>query len=374
MVSAEVSSYVARARPTAPVYLFHPDRLIAAYRRFERGFPGLVTYAVKSNPAPEVVETLLAAGMAAFDVASPTEIRDLRARSATVALHYNNPVRLPAEVAIGVEAGVASWAVDRASELEKLAGLRPGTEVSVRFKLDVAGAAYDFGSKLGASAEEAVALLARVAALGLTPALMFHPGTQCETAEPWERYIAVAAEIAEAAGVGIARLNLGGGFPAHRAIAAPDLDTLLARLVAAVRAGFGAEAPALVCEPGRALVAEAMTLVLQVKSVSAAAVTLSDGLHGGLAECRDLSVVERVTVLDGQGQPRAGRGRPRIVFGPTCDSVDRLPEPMALPDDLAEGDWVIFEGMGAYAQALSTGFNGYGTRTVVPLAAAAAPE
>ena len=62
------------------------------------------------------------------------------------------------------------------------------------------------------------------------------------------------------------------------------------------------------------------------------------------------------------GAPVAGAPTPRVVFGPTCDSMDRLPGAPALPEGLAEGDWVIFEGLGAYGTATVTRFNGFGPR------------
>ena len=111
-------------------------------------------------------------------------------------------------------------------------------------------------------------------------------------------------------------------------------------------------------------------LALKVKAVEAEALFVNDGIYGGMAEWRDLGMAGRVRVVDPAGRRRDGRAQPRIVFGPTCDSLDRLPEPMALPAAIEEGDFVICEGMGAYSRALVTGFNGYGARRVVRMSAA----
>jgi ornithine decarboxylase len=174
------SMYLAVERPDDPVIFFAPAVLRETAQRFLDGFPGMVTFAVKSNPDPVVIESLHAAGVQGYDVASVREIELVARHAPGAAMHYNNPVRSRAEIARAVDLGVRSFSVDSASELEKLGELVPaGTEVSVRFKLPVKGAAYDFGAKFGATAEDAAVLLARAAALGFVASLTFHPGTQC---------------------------------------------------------------------------------------------------------------------------------------------------------------------------------------------------
>ena len=177
-------AHLAHTRPDHAVLYFCPAVLHDTARHFIDGFPGLVTYAVKANPEQAVLDNLTTAGITAFDVASPAEMRAVREANPLAALHYNNPVRSLAEVGQAAQYAVVSASVDDRAGLDKIAPL--GCEVAVRFKLPVPGAAYDFGSKFGATAEEAVALLAEVARRGLTPALTFHPGTQCEAPAAWE--------------------------------------------------------------------------------------------------------------------------------------------------------------------------------------------
>ena len=353
-----------------PVLFCAPPVLQDSARTFLDGFPGLVSYAVKANPDPLVLSRFAAAGITTFDVASPREMEIARAAVPGAVLHYNNPVRSPDEIAAAQAHGVASWAVDSTGELDKLAcALPPGTEVSVRLKLPVAGAAYDFGSKFGAGPDMAARLLAGVAAAGLTPALTFHPGTQCDAPRAWADYIAESAAVARRAGVRLARLNVGGGFPARRSSSAPDLAAIFARIAAATRAAFGPQAPALVCEPGRALVAEGMTLAARVKALrDDAALFLNDGIYGALAELPVMGVPDRIEARAPDGTRRQGPPRPRTVFGPTCDSLDRLPGTVALPADLAEGDYLLFHGLGAYSSAIATPFNGYGVPRRVQVA------
>ncbi|UWQ59787.1 type III PLP-dependent enzyme [Leisingera caerulea] len=370
-------SHLARSAPDHPILYFSPRVLHEVARRFSQGFPGLVTYAVKANPHPAVLSNLVAAGITAFDVASPAEMEAVRAASPDAVMHYNNPMRSEAEIAAGIEHGVASWSVDELSELEKLDAVPRSCEIAVRFALPVAGAAYDFGSKFGAAPEEAVALLKQVAAKGWKPALCFHPGTQCEDEAAWVEYVHAAKRIVDAAGVRIARLNVGGGFAANRDGVAPDLEKVFAAIGTAADQAFGTDKPTLICEPGRAMVSESFTLAARIKGMrkDGAVVFLNDGIYGGLVDIRDMGLPGRVEVVASDGTHRSGIRKPRVVFGPTCDSLDRLPDGLPLPCDCASGDYVLFPGLGAYSSAMSTQFNGYGlsdVATVIELAGQAA--
>ncbi|MGB3279834.1 MAG: type III PLP-dependent enzyme [Pseudorhodobacter sp.] len=365
---ATPTDYLATVQPEDPVLFFAPQALQAMARKFIGGFPGMVTYAVKSNPSEEVIENLAAAGVSGFDVASPFEMRLVKRLAPQADLHYNNPVRSRAEIAVAVALGVKSYSVDSGSELAKLIEIVPmeGTEVTVRFKLPVGGAAYNFGAKFGATAELAVDLLRQVADAGFIPSLTFHPGTQCTESAAWASYIRKAAEIAEAAGVRIARLNVGGGFPSHRlAAVTPDLDTIFSTIDRVTNEAFGDHRPRLVCEPGRGLCADAFTVATRVKALrDGVHVFLNDGVYGSLTEMPSIGGIDRNEVVSPSGKPRSAAALSRIVFGPTCDSIDRLPGEMMLPADLAEGDYLLFHGMGAYSTVTNTRFNGFGELSV----------
>ncbi|MBU9699913.1 type III PLP-dependent enzyme [Rhodobacteraceae bacterium HSP-20] len=358
------TEFLRNQQPENPVLFFSPSALQAAARRFIDGFPGMVTYAVKSNPGEEVIENLAAAGVRGYDCASAFEIDLIRRLAPDAAIHYNNPVRARAEIQHAVEKGVKSYSVDSKSELAKLIELVPAqdTEISVRFKLPVAGAAYNFGAKFGATAELATELLATVAAAGFIPSLTFHPGTQCTDPAAWETYIRTAAEIARNAGVTIARLNVGGGFPSHRLTGViPQLEATFALIDRVATEAFGDNRPLLVCEPGRALCGDAFTLAARVKALrDDTHVFLNDGVYGTLTELPLIGVIDRIEVLSPEGNRRKGEAQGRIVFGPTCDSVDRLPGEVMLPSDIAEGDYVIVQGMGAYSTVTNSRFNGFG--------------
>ncbi len=358
------TEYLRNQQPENPVLFFAPQAIQAVARKFLDGFPGLVTYAVKSNPGEEVIENLIAAGVKGFDCASPFEIDLIRRLAPDAAIHYNNPVRSRAEIAHAVARQIKSYSVDSASELAKLIEMVPTDkcEISVRFKLPVAGAAYNFGAKFGATEDVAVELLKTEAAAGYIASITFHPGTQCTDPAAWASYIREAAVIARRAGVKIARLNVGGGFPNHRAEGVlPQLDATFATIDRVATEAFGTERPMLICEPGRAMCGDAFTLAARVKAVrDDLHVFLNDGVYGSLFELGQIGIIDRIAVISSEGARRIGAILPRICFGPTCDSVDRLPGDVPVPADIAEGDYVIVHGMGAYSTVTNSRFNGFG--------------
>lgn len=361
------SEFLRTQQPVNPVMFFAPAVLQATARRFIDGFPGLVTYAVKSNPDEMVIQNLVAAGIQGFDVASPVEIEMIARLAPTAAMHYHNPVRARHEIDYAVSMGVKSYSVDSRSELQKLIEIVPqGAEISVRFKLPVSGAAYNFGAKFGATVELAADLLKVVADHGFVPSLTFHPGTQCTDPMAWDAYLRAAAEICRIAGVKARRLNTGGGFPSHRLNGVmPELEAIFALIERVADEAFEGNPPALVCEPGRGMVAEAFSLAAMVKGLrDDEHVFLNDGTYGNLDELPITGIIDRIAVVSPEGQCRKGAPRPRVIFGPTCDSVDRLPGEVALPGDIAEGDYVVMSGMGAYSTATNTRFNGFGDMTL----------
>ncbi len=369
---ANPTDYLLSQQPDHPVHFFCPEALQAKARQFLDGFPGLVTFAVKSNPDPMVITNLVRAGLRGFDVASPNEIRLIRRLAPNAVMHYNNPVKSRTEIAFAVDQGVRSFAVDSFNELEKLIELVPvGAELSVRFKLPVKGAVYDFGTKFGADPDKATELLKAAKAAGYCPSLTFHPGTQCEDPAAWATYITTAAAIAKSANLILHRLNVGGGFPCRVGQTRPELADFFGLIGETASQAFGDSPPALVCEPGRGMVAEAFAHAVRIKGMGDnGSIYLNDGIYGGLSEFPVLPVARTFQIIAPDGTPRTGNTMPRTLFGPTCDSLDTMPNPLNIPADIAEGDYILFPSMGAYVKGVTTDFNGYGqieTATVLHL-------
>ena len=221
---ATPADHVAAARTDRPCLYFSPETLQATAERFRAGFPGLVTYAVKANDALAVIENLVQAGMTAFDVASPHEMRLVRSVLPGAVLHYNNPVRSRSEIAFARDMHVASYSVDSFSELAKLAeAIEPrGIEIAVRLKIAVTGAAYDFGAKFGAEPAKCVALLEEVANFASLPGDdLPSPARNARTRGPGQFYHRGSATRVARAPRALARLNVAGFRPSLTGRAQP---------------------------------------------------------------------------------------------------------------------------------------------------------
>lgn len=324
--------------------------------------PGIrVYYAVKANPAPEVLATLAAAG-AGFDVASTGELDLVLGHGADpAALCHANPVRKPADAAAAHAAGVTLFVTDSAEDLALLAEHAPGADVLVRLAVDEQGSATPFGGKFGCSRSEAAALLGRAGELGLTAAgLSFHVGSQQTRPAAYAEAIVAAATVTAAAGLRrLPILDVGGGFPVRYREEVPPLARYAEQIRAAVRRCFPTDPPELACEPGRFLVAEAGVLHATVVRVSSRHdgrrwVYLDVGRYGGLAETEGEAIGYRL-VTRYQGGPVA----PAVLAGPTCDGDDVLYRAVALPVALCAGDTLELHAAGAYtASYASVGFNG----------------
>lgn len=360
---SSISAFLAQVRPDRPVLFFDPNVLRRQVALFQKTFAEGLSYAVKANNCPQVLDTVLDCGICSFDVASPAEIEQVRKKAPAAALYYNNPIRSPDEIEFALQAGVTSFSVDRLSELEKLFAQMPprAAFISIRFKHENPLSAYGFGAKFGATLAEAEHLYETAVRRGYRTGLYFHVGTQCNRAEAWSEHLRIAARIAGTARCRPADINVGGGFPSWRTAERPRLDEIFRAIETDFRSHFDPDKVRLLCEPGRALIADAVTLAARIKARSPdGTLYLNDGLYGRLNEFPLVGPAGRIDLLAASGHRRSGPTRPFKIFGPTCDSVDILPEPLELPKGCQEGDYVLFHGMGAYSNASATQFNGYG--------------
>jgi ornithine decarboxylase len=362
---------VARERPQEPLHALRPRTLQLTARRFVEGFPGDTLYAVKCNADPRVLRALWEGGVRRFDCASPAEIALVRSMfGREAAIHYMHPVRARTAIREAyARHAVRDFVLDSAAELDKLLDetkAKPDElALVVRIALPKGAARYDLSGKFGAGFDEAVALLRRCRPLAATLGISFHVGSQCLDPQAYARAIALADTVAGAAGVVIDVLDVGGGFP----VAYPDTDVpplgAFFAAIAAAHAGAARLAQArLWAEPGRALVAGAGSVVVQVQARRGNALYINDGVYGSLSDAGVPAFRFPVRALRVSAQPL----RDFAFFGPTCDSADRMAGPFALPDDIGEGDWIEIGQLGAYGAALRTAFNGFDRAHLVEVA------
>ena len=366
---ASVAELIEHVRPVLPFYALHPARIERAARRFLDEFPGTTMYAVKANPAIPVLDQIYAAGIRHFDTASLAEIELVRGRFPDSICHFMAPVRLPgAAAAAWREHGIKDFVIDTEQELDKLLTETDNARdlrIFVRIGTPLGGAILELSSKFGAKPEYGAVLLKRIADAGATPALTFHVGSQCLSPFTYAQAVEMARRAAIAAEVPIAALDVGGGFPhTYPGNDVPPhhwyFDTIRESL-----STFPLEAGSeLLCEPGRALCAEGCTLINRVILNRGDALFLNDGKYGNMDELYQpgwtAEYERKVYWLDenGRARERTGAPKPFRIYGPTCDTVDVLPQPMSLPEDTALNDFIVFENAGAYSAACRTFFNG----------------
>ena len=364
---SSVEHLLETTRPTMPVYCLFPEKFAAAARRFE-AFPGDTLYAVKANPAPLVLDSVYASGIRHFDTASLAEIELVRARCPNAVCHFMAPVRIAGTAHTAFHKHkVTDFVVDCNAELDKLLSETDGGKrlrIFVRIATPLGGALLELSSKFGATQADAARLLQRVAATGATPGLTFHVGSQCLSPFSYAQAIEMARRTASMAGVDIAALDIGGGFPGpyHNNDVPPYhwyFDTI--REALATLPGK----PKLMCEPGRALIAEGVSLVTQVILRKDGSLYLNDGIYGSFDELTlpgwTADYPLRVFSVDGNGRAvEQPQGHTAFrVYGPTCDTLDVLPRPLILPENIKAGDFIVVDAIGAYSIALRTTFNGF---------------
>ncbi len=377
-VLPDVDSLIAELRPSDPLLCLRPVTIAAAARCFVGAFPGDVLYAVKCNPEPSVLRALWAGGVRHFDCASLAEVRLARALLPGAEIHFMHPVKARPAIAEAFDRwDVTDFALDSLDELAKivqetvqleLVGAPPALGLFVRLALPKGSAVYDLSGKFGASPDEAAVLLRaarpHAARLGVT----FHVGSQCLDPEAYARAIALAAQIIAAAEVPVEIVDVGGGFP----VSYPDMvPPPLGAFVEAIQRGASAlpEGVRLWAEPGRVLVAGGGSVVAQVQLRRGNALYVNDGVYGNLSDAGALGFrfpARRIRL--GEAGAAEAESTDFLLFGPTCDSADRMNGPFRLPADMREGDWIELGQLGAYGGCLSSRFNGFGGAQLIEVA------
>lgn len=365
-----IEALIETQKPTESVYALHPEKFRASAKRFLDSFPGDTLYAVKANPAPQVLDQVYASGIRHFDTASLGEIDLIKTRFPDAQCHFMHPVRAPGAAATAYNKyGLRDFVIDCDSELDKLLAETNGAKdirIFVRLATPLGGALLELSSKFGTSPDEAARLLKRVAKTGATPALTFHVGSQCLSAFSYAQAIEIARRTCQRANIDVTVLDIGGGFPAPYAhTELPPYHWYFDTIKEALQTIPNHETLKMLCEPGRALVAEGVSLVTQVFLRKNDKLYINDGIYGSFDEVTlpgfDEDYPVRTVMLDPRGKARARPGTPRPfrVYGPTCDTLDVLPRPAMLPDTIEAGDFLVFDTMGAYTTAARSSFNGF---------------
>jgi ornithine decarboxylase len=371
MNNKKVAKFLAERQPETPYLIVDLDVVGQAYKLLRRYMPlAKIFYAVKANPAPEVV-SLLRDLDSSFDVASPNEIDLCMERGVGAErISFGNTIKKERDIAYAFERGVKLYAFDSAGELEKLARAAPGSRVFCRILVESVGAEWPLSRKFGCAPEMAVELLRQAKSMGLDPyGVSFHVGSQQTKIDQWDSAIERAAKMFWALAetdINLRMVNVGGGFPAKYRGDVPGVVQYANAVMGAITRHFGNDLPEIIVEPGRSIVGDAGVIHSEVVLVSRKAanddkrwVYLDVGKFNGLAETMDEAIKYRIkTPYEGAGVQTG----PVVIAGPTCDSADILYEKSRyrLPLDLKAGDRVEILSTGAYTSSYaSVNFNGF---------------
>ena len=368
-MTERIREFLRKRQDDGPCLVVDLDVVRDNYTAFAKALPDTrVFYAVKANPAPEVLSLLAKLG-SCFDTASVAEIDMVLTAGATPdRISYGNTIKKERDVKRAFELGVRLYAVDCKAEADKIARAAPGSKVFCRILSDCIGAEWPLSRKFGCEPAMAVEVLEHSLKLGLEPVgVSFHVGSQQRNQHAWDRALASAAAVFRECGergMNLTMVNLGGGFPTKYTKNVPSVKTYGNAIFKALRKHFGNRIPETIIEPGRGMVGGAGVIEAEVVLVSKKSeeddvrwVYLDIGKFGGLAETMDESIRYPIRT------PREGDALgPCVLAGPTCDSADVMyeREPYLLPVSLEIGDKVLIEGTGAYtATYASVAFNGF---------------
>jgi ornithine decarboxylase len=364
-----IAEFLRTRRPEGPCLVVDLDVVRENFTTFRRALPdSRVFYAVKANPAPEILRLLAELG-SCFDCASVAEIEMAMDAGATAdRISFGNTIKKERDVARAFHLGIRLFAVDCEAEVDKIARAAPGARVFCRILCDGAGAEWPLSRKFGCDPSMAPTVLEHAHRSGLeADGVSFHVGSQQGNPQAWDQALASAAglfrELGER-GIGLKMVNLGGGFPAKYLKDVPQVNAYGRAISDSVRRHFGNRLPETIIEPGRGMVGGAGVIKAEVVLISKKHaddtmrwVYLDIGKFGGLAETMDEAIRYPIRTLH-DGDETA----PCVLAGPTCDSADVLYEkaPYALPISLAIGDEVLIEGTGAYTTTYAAvAFNGF---------------
>ena len=369
MATQRILDFLATRRPNGPCLVLDLDVVRENFHVFEKALPdSRIYYAVKANPAPEVLRLLAGLG-SSFDTASVAEVEmAMDAGAPAERISFGNTIKKERDIKRAYELGIRLFAVDCVEEVDKIARVAPAARVFCRVLTDGEGAEWPLSRKFGCVPAMAVDVLRYARKLGLDAyGVSFHVGSQQTDLNAWDRALGDAKAVFETLaeeGIVLKMVNMGGGFPTRYLKDVPAAQAYGRAIFTALRKHFGNQIPETIIEPGRGMVGNAGVIKSEVVLISKKAendnvrwVYLDIGKFGGLAETMDEAIrYPIVTPRDGD------RTAPCVLAGPTCDSADVMYEktPYPLPLSLTIGDEVLIEGTGAYTTTYaSVAFNGF---------------
>ena len=360
-----VEDLVNRLKPDKPIYCIRKNSILSASKYFQKNFPGKVLYAVKTNPNPEVIKTLIKSGIEQFDVASVDEIKSVKKYSDSAKCSYMHTVKSRESISEAYfNYGIKTFALDTKDELIKIIESTSNAkdlELFVRVAVSNEHAEIDLSKKFGALNSEAVGLLRLVKQHSNKIGLSFHVGSQCMHPISYAKGIKEIGNIIKKTKINPDYINVGGGFPTIY----PDLiPQSLKNYIKEIKKNLEElklnNCPEIICEPGRALVAESGSTIVRVNLRKKQKLYINDGTYGTLFDAGTPNIVYPSKMIKDNSNKIISKKLTAFDFyGPTCDSMDYMKGPFLLPNNIKENDYIELGQLGAYGLTFRTQFNGF---------------
>ena len=358
-----VDELVSQLKPEKPIYCIRKKSIQLATTYFRNKFPGKVLYAVKTNSHPEVLKTIVESGIENFDVASIQEIKDIRAINPNAKCSYMHPVKSRESINEAYfKYNIKAYSLDTKDELIKIieaTNHAKDLELFIRIAVSNEHAEIDLSKKFGAIASEAIGLLRLTKQYAKKIGLSFHVGSQCMHPISYTKGIVEVGNIIRKTKIIPDYINIGGGFPAIY----PDLvPQSLENYFEEIKKGLAnlklEKLPELLCEPGRAIVAESGSTIVKVNLRKKQKLYINEGTYGTLFDAGTPNLVYPSRIIK-SGKIISKKLTAFNFYGPTCDSMDYMEGPFLLPNNIKENDYIELGQLGAYGLTFRTQFNGF---------------
>ena len=360
---SSVDELVRNIQPVDPVYCIRPNSIKTACSWFKKNFPGKILYAVKTNPNEKILKYIVESGIEKFDVASINEIKLIKRIYPKAHAYYMNTIKSREHIKEAYfNYNIKDFAFDSKDELQKIIEATDNAKdltLYLRVCISNEHAEIDLSQKFGAPPSEALGLLRLSKAHASKVGLSFHVGSQCMHPISYAKGIRDLGNIIKKTKIIPDFINVGGGFPSIY----PDLNPLpLENYMNEIKKSFDdlklENKPVLMCEPGRALVAESGSSIVKIVLRKKQKLYINDGTYGSLFDAGVPNFVLPARMIS-NGRITSKKLTSYSFYGPTCDSIDYMKGPFVLPNNLKEGDYLEMGQLGAYSLTFRTKFNGF---------------
>ena len=358
-----VDEMISQLKPERPIYCIRKKSIQLASAIFQKKFPGKILYAVKTNPHPEVLKTIIQSGIENFDVASIKEIQEVQKINPKLKCSYMHTVKSRESIKEAYfKYGVKTFSLDTKEELIKIietTNQAKDLELFVRVSVSNEHAEIDLSKKFGALNSEAIGLLRLVKQYAKKIGLSFHVGSQCMHPISYEKGIIELGDIIKKTKIIPDYINVGGGFPTiYPDLVPQSLENYFKVIKESLKNLKLKKLPKIICEPGRAIVAESGSTIVKVNLRKKQKLYINDGTYGTLFDAGVPNIVYPSRLIT-SGRTLSKKLTSFDFFGPTCDSMDYMNGPFVLPNNVKENDYIELGQLGAYGLTFRTHFNGY---------------